>query len=94
MADIPPNAGAGGFHAAFEAHEQQARVNTGKIAAALVAVLMPFGVSLDLAVYDNQISFFLILRLGCAGLAGVIWFLLTRPFGQRHHRPLGLLTAL
>ena len=95
MADNTSNFSNAGFRAAFEAHEQQARVNTGKIAAALVAVLMPFGVSLDLAVYDRPTQgFFLILRLCCAVLAVVIWFLLTRPFGQRHHRPLGLLTAL
>jgi two-component system, sensor histidine kinase PhcS len=94
MADKTSNFSDAGFRAAFEAHEQQARVNTGKIAAALVAVLMPFGASLDLAVYDNRIGFFLVLRLCCAALAGLIWYLLTRPIGQRYHRPLGFLTAL
>lgn len=94
MADNPSNFSNAGFRAAFEAHEQQARVNTGKIAAALVVVLMPFGASLDLAVYKPQWEFFLMLRLCCAALAGVIWFLQTRPFGQRHHRPLGYLIAL
>jgi two-component system sensor histidine kinase PhcS len=83
-----------GFRAAFEAHEQQARVNTGKVAAALVAILMPFGATLDLAVYGNRAPFFFLLRLASAALAVLIWYLLTRPLGQKHHRPLGYLTAL
>jgi two-component system sensor histidine kinase PhcS len=82
------------FRAAFEAHELQARVSTGKVAALLVAVLMPFGASLDFAVYAERTTFFLLLRACSALLAGVIWFLLTRPYGERHHRPLGFLTAL
>jgi two-component system sensor histidine kinase PhcS len=94
MASVTSKAGDGDFRAAFAAHEQQARLNTGRVAAVLVAVLMPFGASLDFEVYKPQWEFFLILRLGCAVLAGVIWFLLGQPFGQRHHRPLGYLTAL
>jgi len=82
------------YRAAYEQHEQQARVATGKAGAALVALLMPFGVTLDLAIYPEQTPFFLMLRLVCAALAGGIWFLLTRPFGQKHHAILGLLTVL
>jgi two-component system sensor histidine kinase PhcS len=81
------------FRAAFLASEQQARVNTSKIGAALVAILMLFGATLDFEVYRKQVPFFLALRLVCAALAGVIWFLLTRPFGQRHHGLLALITA-
>jgi len=81
------------FRTAFAAQERQARVGTGKVAALLVAGLMPFGSTLDLAVYPERFGFFLALRLSCAAVALVIWFLLTQPFGQRHHRLLGLLTA-
>jgi two-component system sensor histidine kinase PhcS len=94
MASATAKPGDGGFRAAFEAHEQQARLNTGKVAAVLVAVLMPFGASLDFAVYQERWEYFMILRVACAVLAGGIWFLLSRPFGQRHHRPLGYLTPL
>lgn len=94
MASVTSKAGDGGFRAAFEAHDQRDRLNTGKVAAVLVAVLMPFGASLDFFVYKERWEFFLMLRLCCAVLAGGIWFLLGRPFGQRHHRPLGYLTAL
>lgn len=82
------------FRAAYLANERQQRINTGKVASALVAFLMPAGVSLDWAVYNDRSGFFLILRLCCAVLASGIWLLLTRPIGQRHHRALGFLTAL
>lgn len=82
------------FRAAYLANERQQRINTGKVAAALVTFLMPAGVSLDWTVSPNRIGFFLMLRLCCAVLASGIWLLLTRPIGQRHHRALGYLTAL
>ena len=94
MAESVSNVRDAGFKLAFETHEQQARVNTGKVAALLVAVLMLFGVSLDFAVYAPRWEFFLLLRLICAMMAGGIWLLLTRPLGQRHHQSLGFLTAL
>lgn len=94
MAESTSNVRDAGFKAAFATHELEARVNTGKVAALLVAILMPFGASLDFAVYDKRWGFFLILRLCCAVLAVGIWFLLTRPFGRRHHQLLGFLTAL
>jgi len=81
------------IRAAYLANEQQVRVNTGKVGAILVAVLMLFGTTLDVAMYPERLGYFLELRLGCAALAGMIWFLLTRPFGQRHHGLLGLITA-
>lgn len=81
------------FRAAFQAHELENRVSTGKVAALLVAVLMPFGATLDLAVYPERLAFFGWIRLGCSVLSCGIWYLLTRPWGIKHHRGLGLATA-
>jgi signal transduction histidine kinase len=82
------------FKAAFLTSERQERINTGKVAAALVVFLMPAGVTLDFAMYKDEVGRFLALRLICSALAGVIWFLHTIPFGQRHYRLLGLPIAL
>ena len=57
------------FEVAFRANERQERVNTGKVAAALVVFLMPVGVVLDYFVYRERLGFFLILRLACSALA-------------------------
>ncbi len=78
------------FRAAYLANEQQARVNTGKVACVLVATLMPAGVVLDLAGYPEHWHLFLALRLISSALAGLVWFLYRTPFGQKHHRALGL----
>ena len=78
------------FRAAYLANEQQARVNTGKVACALVATLMPAGVVLDLAGYPEHWHLFLALRLISSALAGLVWFLYRTPFGEKHHRALGL----
>jgi len=78
------------FRAAFLANERRERVNTGRVASALVVILMPVGVVLDLWVYPEHWFFFLVLRLVCSVLAGVLWFLYTTPFGQKHNQALGL----
>ncbi|PWU21906.1 MAG: hypothetical protein C5B50_00505 [Verrucomicrobia bacterium] len=85
------------FQAAFLANERQERLNTGKVASILVLVLMPAGITLDRVVYSDHPDFlrsFLILRLVCSVLAGVLWFLHTTEFGQKHYRMLGLPIAL
>ncbi|MCS7090947.1 MAG: ATP-binding protein [Verrucomicrobiota bacterium] len=78
---------------AFDREEKANRVSTGKVAALLVAVLMPFGATLDIAVYPASVWEFGLIRVGAAVLALVIWWLLTRPWGQEHHRFLGIVTA-
>ncbi len=84
------------FRAAFLAREQQERINTGKVASALVFFLMPAGVSLDhFVISDPAHRFdFLVLRLVSSVLAGLLWYLHTTAFGQRHYRALGLPIAL
>lgn len=93
MKDTPPLQRDPAFRAAFQAHELENRVSTGKVAALLVAVLMPFGATLDWAVYPERLAFFGWIRLGSSVLACGIWYLLTRPWGIRHHRGLGFATA-
>ena len=58
-----------GCRAAYMTNERQQRIKTGKVASALVGVLMPVGFSFDLAVYNHRSGFFLALRLFCAVLA-------------------------
>ncbi len=82
------------FQAAFLANERQERINTGKVASALVFFLMPFGSLLDLFLYQESFGLFLVLRLICSALAGVLWYLHTTPFGENNYKLLGLPIAL
>ncbi len=84
------------FSETLAAQEREQRIRTNKVAALLVAALMPAGVTLDWFVYRHQgfVVPFLILRLISSVLAVGIWFLLTTPRGQRHHRPIGISIAL
>lgn len=75
---------------AFETNERLERINTGKVASALVVFLMPAGVVLDLFVQSDHLGFFLLLRLICSALAGGLWYLHTTKFGERHYKILGL----
>jgi len=81
------------FKSAFREHELANRISTGKVAALLVATLMPFGWSLDWVVYPERVRFFGWLRLVCALLAVGIWVLLHGSWGRRHQRLLGWVTA-
>lgn len=80
------------FCAALAAREQQERVNTGKVAAALVVVLMPAGIILDFHYPParDHLGTFLLVRLGSSVLAAIIWLLFTTSFGRNQHRLLGL----
>ncbi len=82
------------FRAAFLANEQQERVNTGKVASALVFFLMPFGWTLDFFMYEESLGTFLVLRLICSALAAVLFYLHTTEFGKQNYRLLGLPIAL
>src|SRR5580658_8519097 len=82
------------FRAAYLANERQVRINTGKIACALVIALMPAGVVLDLAVYPTEFRTFLGFRLICSALAVGLFFLHKTKFGQKHYQYLGLPIAL
>jgi signal transduction histidine kinase len=78
------------FRQAFLDNERQVRINTGKLACALVVVLMPFGVLLDYAVYPDQVGYFFKLRLLCSVLVGIIWLLHGSAWGRNHYEVLGL----
>ena len=78
------------FEQAFLDHERQVRINTGKLACALVVVLMPFGVLLDFAVYPDKAGYFFILRLLCSVLVAIIWLLHGTAWGRDHYRVMGL----
>jgi signal transduction histidine kinase len=84
------------FRAALQAREQEERIHTGKIASALVVALMPAGVTLDYFVISSPArrTEFLVFRLVCSLLAGILWFLHTTNFGRKHYRLLGLPIAL
>ena len=84
------------FSAAFKAHEAQVRVSAGKVASALVAILMPAGVSLDYFVIQSQPHrfYFLWLRILCSILAGFLWYLHMTSFAKKHYKVLGLPLSL
>ena len=82
------------FRSALRAHDQQERINTGRVAAALVVFLMPAGFVLDLFVYPERLWLFLGLRLVCSALAGVVWYLHGTSWAQRHYHYLGFSIAL
>ena len=82
------------FRAAYLANERQARINTGKVASALVFFLMPAGIVLDYAMYPDRLGDFLRLRLLSSALAAGLDYLHTIPFGQRHVKWLGVPIAL
>ena len=78
------------FQEAHRAHERQQRINTGKVASALVVFLMPAGVALDYVVYERELIPFLWIRLFGSALGAVLWILHASSFGQKHVRWLGL----
>jgi len=78
------------FKQAFLDNERQVRINTGKLACALVVVLMPFGVLLDYAVYPDKVGYFFRLRLLCSILVGIIWLLHRTKWARNNYRLLGL----
>jgi len=82
------------FAASFAANERQERLKTGKVASALVVVLMPLGSIMDWLVYYPQRWDFLELRILCSILAAGLWYLHTTELGQRHYRRLGILIAI
>lgn len=82
------------FEQAFIASERQERIRSGKVACALVMVLMPAGIILDLFVYPGRVLEFFQLRLLCSVLAGAWWALHKTSFGQRHYQLLGIPIAI
>ncbi|MDZ4341097.1 MAG: response regulator, partial [Candidatus Binatia bacterium] len=82
------------FKQAFVANERQERIRSGKAASALVIVLMPAGVVLDLFVYPEHVANFLQLRLLCSVLGAALWALHKTSFGIRYYRFLGIPVAI
>jgi signal transduction histidine kinase len=78
------------FKKAFISRERQDRIRSGKVACALVMVLMPAGVILDVFVYPERVREFFQLRLICSVLAAAWWALHQTSFGLRHYRLLGV----
>jgi two-component system sensor histidine kinase PhcS len=78
------------FREAFLANEQQVRISTGRLACALVFVLMPFGVLLDYFVYPDYVRKFLGLRLLCSLLIAGVWALHSTPIARKYYPVIGL----
>jgi signal transduction histidine kinase len=83
-----------GFREAFLADERHERVRSGRVACALVSVLVPLGWTLDLAIYPNHAAAFLGLRLLCSVLSVAIWWLYYTPLAAKYHRFMGMTVAL
>ena len=82
------------FQQAFISNERQERIHSGKVACALVMVLMPAGVILDFFMYPDRVREFFHLRLICSGLAAAWLALHQTSFGLRHYRLLGVPIAI
>ena len=82
------------FKEAYRIHERLDRINTGKVASGLVIFLMPAGVTLDFFSDRENLPQFLVLRLACSVLVGMIWLLYRTEIGLRHYRWLGPPIAL
>jgi signal transduction histidine kinase len=83
------------FRKAFLANERQVRINTGKLACALVFVLMPLGVTADWLVYGKDDSHhyvreFLVLRLICSLLIVGVWLLHDTPIARKFYPLVGM----
>ena len=78
------------FKAAFLANERQVRINTGRLACALVFVLMPLGVTADYFVYPDHVGDFLKLRLLCSLLIAGVWLLHSTPLARKHYPLVGM----
>src|SRR5215469_11716882 len=90
MATLEQMAKRTAFRESFLAHEKQVRISTGKVACALVFVLMPFGVVLDFFVYRADVPQFLELRLLCSSLIAVVWALHFTPLAKKQYPLIGL----
>jgi two-component system sensor histidine kinase PhcS len=84
------NINKGEFREAFLANEQQVRISTGRLACALVFVLMPFGVTLDRIVHKDYWLEFFGLRLLCSLLIVGVWLLHSTPIARKHYPVVGL----
>jgi signal transduction histidine kinase len=75
----------------FLDYNRDFRIRTSKVGCFLAFILMPAGTVLDWFVYPELHTRFLVLRLVCAALAGILWLLLSWPqFARRWFRELGL----
>ena len=79
---------------AFFAYEAQSRIANTKVGCALVVFLMPAGSLLDYFVYPGKLGEFLVMRLICSALGGVIWASLFTDFGRRASQGLGVVVPL
>lgn len=75
---------------AFQEHERQVRISTGRIACALVFALMPLGVTLDYFVYPAHVWEFLGLRVVCSLLIVGVWLLHSTSLARTHYPVIGL----
>jgi signal transduction histidine kinase len=90
MTPDEPTIAQAGFREAFLANERQVRINTGKLACALVFVLMPLGVTADYFKYREHLLWFLGLRLLCSFLIVGIWLLHYTPIARKCYPLVGL----
>src|SRR6266403_2526777 len=78
------------YREAFLENERQVRISTGKLACALVFVLMPLGVTADYFVYPEHLIEFLKLRILCSLIIVGVWLLHYTSFARKHYPLVGL----
>jgi len=82
------------FRAAWQANEREVRIRTGKLACALVIVLMPVGAVLDRLVFGHFDAMFLGLRALCSLLVGGVLALHYLNFTVGYYRMLQQLIVI
>lgn len=91
MPDRRPMENAAAFQDAFQEHERQVRLSTGRQGCLLVFLLMPFGSILDYFVEPNPalVREFLLYRLVCSLLIAGVWWLHGTAFARKHYPVVG-----
>src|SRR5262249_34981736 len=82
------------LRAAFAAESEALGWQATRIACLLTVTLVPLFAILDAVVFPGQVTLFLVLRIGCVTIVGLIGGALHTGFGRRHARELGVLVTV
>jgi signal transduction histidine kinase len=75
---------------AYVEYEKNLAIDKCRVACLLGVVFMPAGVALDYMVYPEKVPLFFGMRVLCSLLLWALWWLFSKPWGQKHHKALGM----
>ncbi len=79
---------------AFARYDREVILSNVKVGCLIGVLFMPLGTLLDYFVYRDKLAAFLELRILCAALIAIFWFVVVTPFGHQHPRKLGILLVM